>query len=171
MLSTIGRLVLFASSYAPLLALFAILESFGGGWATWVCGAAAASSVIALIVVWSVLYSQSSTDQGRFEGARSRDADVMAYFVSYVVPFAAADNSDSRTRTALVLFAIIIAILYVRSTVFYVHPLLLLVGYHVYEAVRDGVPVIVITRQPHLRQNCSMRVVHVSINVYLERPA
>jgi hypothetical protein len=36
--SWLARGVLFVSSYAPLLFLFAILESFGPGWPSRVCG-------------------------------------------------------------------------------------------------------------------------------------
>ena len=95
----------------------------------------------------------------------------MAYVVSYVVPFAAATNQDGATRWALALFAALIAVLYVRSGVFYVHPMLLLAGIHVYEAARNGVPVIVLTRQRHLRQSSSLKVVSIALNVYLEKPA
>ncbi|BCP04551.1 hypothetical protein MINTM019_20070 [Mycobacterium paraintracellulare] len=93
----------------------------------------------------------------------------MAYVVSYVVPFAAAANTtDANSRWALALFAAMIALLYIRSAVFYVHPLLLLVGVHVYEGSRDGVPVVILTRQRYLRQQCHLRVVRISQNVYSE---
>lgn len=170
MLSVTGRLILFVSSYAPLLLLFAILRSFGDGWPSIVCGVVAILSVVALGAVWWLLLLRSTVDFGEFTGARSRDVDVMAYFVTYVVPFAAVGSSDHRTRVALVVFAVIIAILYVRSAVFYVHPLLLLAGYHVYAATRGDVPVIVITRQQHLRQTSRLRIIRVSVNVYLEKP-
>lgn len=70
----------------------------------------------------------------------------------------------------LALFAVMIAVLYIRSAVFYVHPLLLLAGIHVYEASRNGVPVIVLTRERYLRQSCDLKVVSVALNVYLEKP-
>lgn len=170
-MSWLARAVLFASSYAPLLILFAILESFGTGWPSWACGILGVASIIALSFVWWALRRQLAVDQARFEGARNRDADVMAYVVTYIVPFAAATDANQGTRIALVVFATMIAVLYVRSAVFYVHPLLLFVGLHVYEATRNGVPVVVLTRQRHLRQSCNLRVVSIGHNVYLERLA
>lgn len=166
-----ARVVLFVSSYAPLLFLFAVLKSFGHGWPTNVCVGVAIGSVVALIGMWRLIRTQMSVDNATFTGARSRDSDVMAYVVSYVVPFAAATNTDHATRWGLALFAAIIAALYVRSAVFYVHPLLLLTGIHVYEAARNEVPVIVLTRQRYLRQSCNLRVVNLGLNVYLEKPA
>ena len=90
--------------------------------------------------------------------------------IRIVVPFAAATKQDAATRWALALFAAMIAVLYIRSTVFYVHPLLLLAGIHVYEASRNGVPVILLTRQRYLRQRCDLTVVSIGLNVYLETP-
>ena len=153
MLTVTARLVLFASSYAPLLALFAILDSFGRGWPSVVCAAVAAGSVLALVVVWA-MGGSSAGNWLELTSSRNRDSDVMAFFVTYVVPFAAAQDATGRTKLALAVFAIVIAALYVRSAIFYVHPLLLLAGYHVYEATtKAGVPIIVITRQRYLRQH------------------
>lgn len=169
-MSVLARAVLFVSSYAPLLFLFAILESFGAGWPSYVCSGLAVLSVIALCTMWLTMRTRLATDNVTFTDARSRDSDVMAYVVTYVVPFAAATTDDLSTRWGLALFATIIAVLYIRSAVFYVHPLLLLAGIHVFEASRNGVPVVVLTRQRHLRQDCSLSVVSLSHNVYLEQP-
>ena len=168
-MSVISRVILLISSYAPLLTLFAILGSFGSGWPSYVCAGIALTSVIALLLVWMLQKSQLHPDLAKIEQSRSRDADVMAYVVSYVVPFAAAVNPlEDATRWALAVFALLIAVLYVRSAVFYVHPLLLLVGIHVYEATRDGAPVIVLTRRRHLRHEESMRVIKISESTYRE---
>lgn len=100
-MSVLSRGVLFVSSYAPLLMLFAVLRSFGHGWPTYLCVALAVSSVLALGGLWWILRTQLATDNATFTDARARDADVMAYVVSYVVPFAAATNQDTATRWAL----------------------------------------------------------------------
>lgn len=169
MLTVIARLVLFVSSYAPLLALFAILDSFGQGWPSMVCAAAAAVSVFALWVVWN-LVGRSAGDWLQLESSRNRDSDVMAFFVTYVVPFAAAQDANGRTRIALGVFALVIAALYVRSAIFYVHPLLLLAGYHVFEATTPaGIPIILVTRQRHLRQRDKVWTTLIAPAVYLEK--
>ncbi|MBV9594828.1 MAG: hypothetical protein JO147_13655, partial [Actinobacteria bacterium] len=61
MLSGAARLVLFMSSYAPLLVLFALLDSFGRGWPSILCAAVAAASVLALVGMW-LLFQQSAGD-------------------------------------------------------------------------------------------------------------
>lgn len=168
MLGATARLVLFVSSYAPLLVLFAVLDSFGRGWPSIVCASVAALSVAALIGVWRALGSLAP-DNLRLSSSRSRDADVMAYFVSYVVPFAALE-ATTRTKIALGLFAVILAALYLRASIFYIHPLLLIVGYHVYDAVTEAaVPVTVVTRQRFLTQHEVLWAAAVGPSVYVER--
>jgi hypothetical protein len=169
-MTAFGRGILFVSSYAPLLVLFAVLESFGHGWPSRLCLIVAAVSVAALGGMLVLLRTTSSPVSDAFEGARSRDADVMAYVVSYVVPFAAAtDKTDEATRVALAVFACLVAVLYIRSSVYYVHPLLLLFGIHVYEATRHDVPVIILTRRRQLRQSTNLRVISIGDNVYMEK--
>jgi hypothetical protein len=169
LLTVTARLVLFVSAYAPLLALFAILDSFGRGWPSVLCACVAIVSVLALVVFWSLM-GRSAGNWITLTSSRSRDGDVMAFFVSYVVPFAAAQDAQVRTRVALGLFAIIIAALYVRSAVFYTHPLLLLAGYHIHEAATAaGVPVVVITRRRYLRQNETIWTCLISPDVYREK--
>jgi hypothetical protein len=169
MLTVTARLVLFVSSYAPLLALFAILDSFGPGWPSMLCAAVAAVSVLALWVVWT-LVGRSAGNWLVLVASRNRDSDVMAFFVTYVVPFAAAQDANGRTRIALAVFAVVIAALYVRSAIFYVHPLLLLCGYHVFEATTEaGIPITLVTRQRYLRQRDTVWTTLIAPAVFLEK--
>jgi hypothetical protein len=169
MLTVTARLVLFVSSYAPLLALFAILDSFGPGWPSVLCAAVATVSVLALWVVWT-LVARSAGNWLVLVASRNRDSDVMAFFVTYVVPFAAAQDANGRTRIALAVFAVVIAALYVRSAIFYVHPLLLLAGYHVFEATtKAGIPTTLVTRQRYLRQRDTVWTTLIAPAVFLEK--
>ena len=169
MLTPAARLVLFVSAYAPLLALFAILDSFGPGWPSVLCAAVAVLGVVGLLGVWT-LVGRSAGDWQVLASSRNRDPDMMAFFVTYVVPFAAAQDASGRTRIALGVFAVVVAALYVRSSIFYVHPLLLLAGYHVFEATTQaGIPVILITRRRYLRQRETAWTTLVAPAVYLEK--
>lgn len=164
-----AKSVLFVSSYAPLLALFWLLNSLGSAWST-VAGLAAVVSTVSLAGVWILLTRFSSRDVITFSGARNRDSEVMAYVVTYVVPFAAAASTmESGGRWALVLFACLIGALYIRSNIFYVHPLLLMVGIHVYEVSRQGVPCVLLTRRGYVRQVEQLPVVEIASNVFVER--
>ena len=168
MLGTTARLVLFVSSYAPLLALFALLDSFGPGWPSVLCASVGAASVVVLIILWWTA-AGIAPDYLRLTGSRSRDSDVMAYFVSYVVPFAAVD-ATAKTKIALGVFAVILAALYLRASIFYIHPLLLMAGYHVYDATTEGgIPVTLLTRRRFLPQREVLWASVISPGVHVER--
>jgi hypothetical protein len=127
-----ARTVLFVSAYAPLLALFAILDSFHRPWAAWTCAGVAAVGLILLAVFWHV------AKKGPAEGVTvvrvtRRDEDVLAFFVTYVVPFAVAPVDSDRVAFALLFFLALVGLLYLRAGIFRVHPVLLLCGVHLYE--------------------------------------
>ena len=126
-------------------------------------------SVLALWVVWT-LVGRSAGNWLVLVASRNRDSDVMAFFVTYVVPFAATQDANGRTRIALAVVAVVIAALYVRSAIFYVHPLLLLCGYHVFEATTEaGIPVTLVTRQRSLRQRDTVWTTLIAPAVFLEK--
>lgn len=128
----LARASLFLSAYAPLLILFAILNSFGRTWASWTCAGLATVGLVMLAVFWR---AAQSIQPEQFDVVRitRRDEDVLAFFVTYVVPFAVAPLDSSRVAVALVVFLVLIGLLYLRAGMYRVHPILLLAGYHLYE--------------------------------------
>lgn len=163
------RGILFVSAYAPLLFLFALLDSLGRGWPSIACAATATVSLIALAVVWRMLLTQPPTLLDVVE-SRARGDDVIGFFVTYVVPFAAAQDANLRARLALLLFLVIIAGLYLRADLFYVNPVLGLAGWRVFEGVTaTGRPVLLLTRRRFLRQQETIRAAVVSTYVHVER--
>lgn len=164
------RVVLFASSYAPLLLLFALLDSLGSGWPSVACTAVAGLSLAALAVFWS---GARRLPPVRLElaSSRSRDADVLGFFASYVVPFAAAQGGTGRDRLALLLFLVVVGGLYLRADLFWVNPVLGLAGVRVFEAeTADGRPLLLLTRRRFLPQRATVLAAQVGDAVHLESP-
>jgi hypothetical protein len=128
----IARLILFLSAYAPLLALFAILDSFHRAWAAWACGTTAVASLFALHLFW-VVARRVAEESFPAEAVARRDEDVVTFFVTYVVPFAVAPIDSDRVAIALLFFLGLVGLLYLRGGVFRVHPILLACGWHLYE--------------------------------------
>lgn len=102
-------LVLFLSSFAPLLAVFGVLESFGGGLASYVCYGLAAASVLALYVSFRS-WRKLSVTQTTVARARPRDADVIAYVATYIIPFAALGVETWQQRGALIGFFVLVGV-------------------------------------------------------------
>lgn len=168
-MTALVQALLFLSSYSPLFCVFALLDTFGRGWPTIVCLGLA---VIGLVML-PVLFLVDRRTAGRplkIQSLSSRDSDVLAYVASYLVPFASFATASHRQRAAVILFVVLIAVLYVRLQLFYVNPLLALVGYRVYQiATEGGNSVILLTRRRFIAPQSTVAAVRMSEYVWREK--
>lgn len=142
-----AQFALFLSSYAPLFGVFALLDSFGRGVPTQICVGVVVLGLVMPLLVLAPL-RRLSPQLLHVESTQARDGDVLAYVATYLVPFAAVSAHSGRERTALAIFVLIVALLYVRAEVFYVNPLLAAVGYRLFQVVTpEGASVVLITRR------------------------
>jgi hypothetical protein len=145
------------------------LRSFGSDWSSYLCAVLALVSVVLTWVYWKSVKGQQFTWLSATRN-RPRDADVLAFFVTYVVPFAAAPLDSRRARAALIVFVLFLAALYLRAGLYQVHPLLLLAGFHLFELdLEDGTTVGLLTRKAFLPQTGSIKVVPITPTVFLEK--
>lgn len=164
----LAQLALFLSSYAPLFAVFALLDSFGSGWPTRAfIGLAILGPVLAVVVFLAANRLAPQTLSVR--SAQARDGDALAYIATYLVPFAAITATTPRERAALGLFLLLIAVLYVRSELFYVNPLLALVGFRLFQVVTPGgASVVLLSRRRFLPPDVTLNARRLSDYVYWE---
>jgi hypothetical protein len=130
-----ARVFLFLSSYSPLFLIFGILN----GWDSWISAifyAIAAVSVVALYAYWLTL--DATPYSFKVKSVSSRDSDVMAYIVSYLVPFLTVSFTDVAGAVSFVVFIVVIGIIYVSSNMVYINPILNLRGYHLFEVESEG---------------------------------
>lgn len=160
--------VLFLSSYAPLFGVLALLDSFGKGWPSMACLGVMVAGIAApagMLIISQRLQPQTL----KVSTARVRDADVLAYIVSYLVPFALQPGSTTRQQTALGVVFLLLAVLYVHAELFYVNPLLALVGYRLFEVVTPrGASVVLLTHRRFIPPETSVTARRLSDYVYLE---
>lgn len=167
-MTILAQLALFLSSYAPLAAVFALLESFGGGWPTRVCAGLAALGIVLPIGVFAVA-RRLAPQTLHVASAQVRDGDALAYIATYLVPFAAVTATTTRERAALALFVLLIAVLYVRSELFYINPLLALVGYRLFQVTTPaGASVVLISKRRFLASDTNLRSRRLSDYVHWE---
>jgi hypothetical protein len=136
-LTVFAQAALFLASYAPLFGVFALLDTFGKGLPTLICGALAILGAALPALVFGIARSVRSQPL-HIATARSRDGDVLAYVASYLVPFAAMAANTDRQRAALALFVVLVAVLYIRAELFYVNPLMALAGYRLFDVDTKG---------------------------------
>jgi hypothetical protein len=167
-MTALAQFGLFLSSYAPLFGVFALLDSFGAGWPTKVCiGLAILGIVLPLVMLIGV--KRLAPQALRVEQAQVRDGDALAYIATYLVPFAAVTATTARERGALGLFVLMITVLYVRSELFYINPLLALVGYRLFQVTSPGgSSVVLLTRRRFVQANITINARRLSDYVYWE---
>jgi hypothetical protein len=161
--------LLFLSSYSPLFAVFALLDTFGRGWPSLVCLGIAILGVSGVPVLFLVDRGTAARPL-EVTSASPRDSDVLAYIVSYLVPFADFEAASVRQRIAVIFFIGIVAILYVRLQLFYVNPLLALIGYRVYQATTmGGNSIALLSRRRFVAPASRLQAVRLSDYVWREK--
>jgi hypothetical protein len=169
-MTSFAQAILFLSSYSPLLAVFALLDTFGRGVPSGVCGAFALLGAAALPVLLR-LGSGTAPQTLQVAKATPRDADTLAYIASYLVPFATVQATSGRERIAVGLFIAMIAVLYVRAELFYVNPLLALFGIRIFAVeTLAGTPLVLLCRRRFVQSSSALSAVRISDYVWRERP-
>lgn len=163
-----AQFALFLSSYAPLFGVFSLLDSFGAGWPTRVCLILVAVGILLPAVVLTAA-RRLAKQSLEVENSQVRDGDALAYIATYLVPFAAITATTARERGALGLFVLLIAVVYIRSELFYINPLLALAGYRLFQVTTPGgASVVLLSRRRFLRSQTKLNVRRLSNYVYWE---
>ena len=143
MLTPVSRLLLFISSFSPLFAIWGVRLLPRP-----ICLVPFAFSILGVAGTLFILRTKRR-EQGRvdrIDSAVPRDTEAAAYLVTYVIPLAL-PTSDWRDWAAVLLFLALVAVLYLRSGMDYINPMLAVMGYHLYEAkLRDEGDVWLVTQ-------------------------
>lgn len=160
--------VLFLSSFAPLLVVFGLLNSFGSDEASYVCYALAVFAIAALLASLRTWRKLGTTDAVVVR-VRPRDSDVIAYVATYIVPFAALGAQSWQQRSALLGFFLLVGILYVRADLFYVNPLLAISRFKLYEVeTESGRVMLIITKRKFIGTGLTLHLHTLTDYVFLE---
>src|SRR4051794_6541686 len=122
------RILLFLSSYAPLLALFGVRQR-NCPIELVVLEAAAVISVVVLLVVVQVQRGYSDT-MVKIRAWQPKDADTLGYIATYLIPLLSVNLGKFDDVLALGVFAVVLGIVYCNSSLLYTNPMLNLFGYH-----------------------------------------
>ena len=169
-MSLLAQVLLFLSSYSPLLGVFALLDTFGAGAPSVACAVLAGLGLVLLPILF--IDRNTAAHSLKITSARPRDGDVLAYIASYLVPFASVTASSTRQQAAVGIFIGLIAVLYVRTQMFYVNPILALVGYRIYEVdSTGGTPLVLICRRRFIAPDTTLPAIRISDYIWREKPA
>ena len=164
------RCVLFLSSYFPLMLIFGILIFAKQPIIAEILVAFGLSCVIG---TWGYLRWSRRHLQGWNEKVidfQQRDADVMSYIASYLVPFITFPLDYLQQVIALVVFMLVLLIVYVNTNMIYINPMLNLAGYHLYEInIEHSRRKHYYIARKHLIRDEMIHFVHLSDDIFLEK--
>lgn len=94
----------------------------------------------------------------------------MSYLFTYLLPFLDLDLTDGHYLASVIVFFLIIAVIYVRSNMIYINPVLTMAGYQIFRVETDyGNEVALITRRSHVPGNASVEAVRLGDHVLFEK--
>jgi hypothetical protein len=132
---------LFLSSYTPLFFLVAV-RSIGSSKILTIASGALTIGGLAGTILF--LYAVKDKTPGQFQliDVENRDPDVTAYAATYLLPFLTVFSGTWQDLLSLAAFVLILGVVYVRSRLIYVNPLLALFGYRLWRVIpiTDGAP-------------------------------
>jgi hypothetical protein len=135
--SLLTKIMLFLSAYSPLLGIFTI--QYYKVYSIWILipFLIGVGSVIWLLIFirWA---GNSAKRQIVVESIQRKDAEVIAYLFTYVLPFLGIKLEEPSTILSLSIFFFILLVINVSSNMIHINPVLNLLGYHVYEVSSNG---------------------------------
>ena len=124
MLSLSTRICLFLSSYFPLFVIFTIqnysLTEFNF--------MALIPTIIGIVsLIWLAVFIRwTSSCESRLitvSSIQRKDAEVMSYIASYLIPFMGVDFSKLENWISLLIFFLILMVIYINSNLIHINPL------------------------------------------------
>src|ERR1700736_4856471 len=164
------RCMLFLSSYFPLALIFFLL--FLGKQPIWaiVTLAVGLAGLIIMVLYFLQFAPRLGSFQTKVTGMQRRDADVMSYIASYLIPFVAIPFGGWQQTVALLVFIGVLGIVYVNSNMIQVNPMLNLFGYHLYEITveKSQVPHSFITHN-RVALGQTIHIIDIGDGIFLEK--
>lgn len=160
----VTRLSIFVSSFAPLLAIFALRASGNHSALAAVLAAAAAGSALLLILalrarsgltLQSVVVSDTSDESPQ----------IPTYLLTYVFPFVFVTADRWQDGAAYAVFAALVGLLLWQSDAAYINPLLLVAGFRLYVFSRGPDRVLIVSRK-RLRDGSRVLAYQLSSSAY-----
>jgi len=157
-----SRLLLFVSAFAPLFLIW--------GLRTWPSGIAWAFIVLVLIGLGGtgLVMGVARRDEGEgvtLTHVETRQSDVAAYIVTYLIPFVTAPLITPQDWLAVAVFLLLLLAVYVSSDLLSVNPVLSLLGLRLFRVKFDTREGWLLAKQPKTGQ--ALTVVEVSDGVYV----
>lgn len=188
MLTGIVKILLFISSYAPLylLLLFAnmgfenVRDIYNRQVYLQAWNANSGFMICMIILVLAALFTvagfgaikSNTTLACKVEDCNNQNNEVLNYFITYLIPILSMDITDFSSVWINIFIFFIIGVLYVKSEIIHLNPLMLLMGYKIFGISNN----MVISKKnlfeikEFIAEHGYIEVRHVCGNIYVEKP-
>jgi len=126
------KTVLYITTFIPLLVLFTIKSYPFYGYYSLFFGITGIVAFVLLILYKNYLKNKN-TVQLSVGKSISKNDEILSYLVSYVFLFLNIDFLDLFDIASLTIIYLLLGIMYVNSNLIYLNPILLILGYNLYE--------------------------------------
>lgn len=176
-LTPLAKVLLFATSYCPMLPVIVIkdyeaLESHLGH-AEAMCAVVISLSTVAVLTftTWIIFgrYERLRGQRSNLHGVtEASEKHVLLYFITCAIPFVTVDTTDPYNIASYLIILALMAFLYVRSGLVYLNPVLALLKLNIYKVSVAGKDAILITRNQS-RRDPAAEIITMTEGVYYER--
>ena len=101
---------------------------------------------------------------------QEKEGDVMGYVASYVVPFVTLPLNGWQQVSTLLIFIVVLGVIYVKSSMIRINPMLSLAGYNLYEISFENDPdSYSLFARRSIKRGETVRIVDVGKGIFLEK--
>jgi hypothetical protein len=125
------RIVLFVSSYAPLIALLGIRRR--SCLPELIALEAVAALSVAMLWLFIRIQRGYADTTIKIESWDTKDTETLGYIATYLIPLLSLDIAKFDDALALGVFGVVLGVIYCNSSLIYTNPMLNLMGYHLLE--------------------------------------
>lgn len=141
------RVLLFCSSYIPLVIIFSIRSYHDN---IFFIPGLVIASLLFLILLLVILISRKLAPMPlNLTKVEYKSSDLLTYMFSYVFPFLNIDFSSRIDILCIGVFFVMLALVYVNSNLIYINPMLSVMGFRLYQVTdsNDNTYVLIIQRE------------------------
>ncbi|MDI6619223.1 MAG: hypothetical protein QME45_11225 [Clostridiales bacterium] len=94
-----------------------------------------AASIIGCIATGFIIKTKINHVSGEILSIQSKNEQITSYLVTYLLPFMGFNLNNAEDDIALLIIFIIIGVLYIKADLIYINPVLMILGYNIYDVV------------------------------------
>lgn len=169
MATLLVRILLFLSSYAPLLVIIGI-RHYNDSQGLAIAAFAVAVLGVCALFIYIRAARRMSPVQIDTNAVEARSGETMGYIVTYLIPFLDFNLGDTEDAIALAVLIFILGVIYVNSNLVTVNPILNLAGFHLFEvSTSDGPRKTLLSRRSYIPPKGTLSAVALGNYALMEK--